>query len=136
MGTKRRTGQASSSIQSYKPLVAQIAQPHFLIEGDQSKALGKITNYSQEKIQLNRTIKVNEKLIDDEVVELSSSKIDTIFLKPSGLDSLSVEYAVGFKSYKDGELRKIPVLRKGTLEANGQFFALNTDTTFTIDFFK
>lgn len=134
MGTKRRTGQASSSVQSYKPLVAQIAQPHFLIEGDQSKALGKITNYSQEKIQLNRSIKINEKVIADDVVELISSKIDTIFLSSLGLDSVSVEYAVGFKNYKDGELRKIPVLRKGTLEANGQFFALNTDTTFTIDF--
>ncbi|MEO5600884.1 MAG: carboxypeptidase-like regulatory domain-containing protein [Cyclobacteriaceae bacterium] len=134
MGTKRRTGQTSSSIQSYKPLVAQIVQPHFLIDGDQSMALGKITNYSQENIQLNRTIKINEKLIADDVVELSNSKIDTISLTPSGNDSVSVEYAVSFKNYKDGELRKIPVFRKGTLETNGQFFALDTDTTFTLDF--
>lgn len=134
MGTNRRTGQTSSSIQSYKPLVGQIVQPHFLIEGDQSKALGKITNYSQEKIQLNRSIKINEEVIADDALELSSSKIDTIFLNPSGRDSVLVEYAVGFKNYKDGELRKIPVYRKGTLEANGQFFALNTDTTFTVDF--
>lgn len=134
MATKRRTGQTSSSIQSYKPLVAQIAQPHFLIEGDHATALGKITNYGQEKIQLSRSIKINDRLVDDATIEVQNSKIDSIALHASGLDSMSVEYVVAFKNYKDGELRKILVLRKGTLEAHGQFFALEADTTFTLNF--
>lgn len=134
MATKHRTGQTSSSIQSYKPLVAQIVQPHFLIEGDKATALGKITNYGQEKIQLNRSIKINDRLVNEDAIGLQNSKIDSIALHASGLDSMSVEYVVTFKSYKDGELRKIPVLRKGTFEANGQFFALEGDTTFTLSF--
>lgn len=134
MATKRRTGQTSSTIQSYKPLLAQIAQPHFLIEGDSAIALGKITNYSQEKVRLNRHIKINERLVNEDAIELQNSRIDTIALRASGLDSMSVEYVVTFKNYKDGELRKMPVLRKGTREANGQFFALEADTTFTLNF--
>jgi len=134
MGSKRRTGQASSGIQSYKPLLAQLAQPNFLIQGDEAFVLGKITNYNREPIRLTRTIKVKDQEAKHQVVEVQESSIDSIQLVASGLDSMTVEYTVEYNSYKDGELRKIPVLKKGAVEATGKFFILDSDTTFSIHF--
>jgi hypothetical protein len=124
----------SASIKTYKPLVAQIAQPQFLVDGDKATAIGKITNYGHEKIQLTRSIKVNGELQNANLIEIHNSSIDSIALRASGTDSIAVEYLATFKEYKDGELRKIPVMKKGTLESTGYFLSLDSDTTFTIDF--
>ena len=132
MASKRRTGQTSSTLQSYKPLIAQIAQPGFLIEGDEATAIGKITNYTPEKIRLQRKIRVNGNDRDSDSLEVENSKIDSISLHASGIDSISVRYSVAYRDYEDGELRKIPVYRKGTMEAAGVFLALDRDTAITI----
>lgn len=134
MGSRKRTGQTSSAIKSYKPLLAQIAQPRFLIQGDSSNAIGKITNYLQEKIRLDRTIRINEKEISSLTVDVKDSRIDSIQLTATGPDSMAVHYSVSYNNYSDGELRKIPVYRRGTNESSGQFIALTNDTTVTLSF--
>ncbi len=131
---KKRSGQTVSTIKSYKPLLAQIAQPHFLIEGDSSTAIGKITNYAQEEIELDRTIKIDDKEIGRSLLKVKDSKIDSIHLAAQGTDSLAVFYSVTYKDYTDGELRKIPVLPKGVKETQGYFIALTGDTTITLNF--
>jgi alpha-2-macroglobulin len=135
LGTSNRkqTGQISTVIQSYKPLLAQIAQPNFLIEGDKADALGKITNYTDKTIHLQRRITVGGMTISEDTLSTASSRLDTIPINPSDTDSVTVEYQVQFNKYKDGELRKIPVYRKGTLETKGIFVPMERDTTFTID---
>lgn len=130
----RRSGQASSAIRSYKPLLAQLAQPHFLIEGDSSTAIGKITNYLQEEITLERTIRINESEIGSATVDVKDSKIDSIQLKANARDTLAVYYSLSYNDYSDGELRKIPVYRRGTRESTGEFIALHADTTITLTF--
>jgi alpha-2-macroglobulin len=132
MASKRRAGQASSVIRSYKPMTAQIAQPQFLIEGDQASAVGKITAYSAEKIQVKRILKVNDRELKNGMFDVMNSKTDSIQLSATNLDSIAVEYTASHEKYKDGELRKIPVFRKGTLEAVGTFMVINRDTTFAI----
>ena len=134
MGSRKRTGQISSAIKSYKPLLAQIAQPRFLIEGDSSNAIGKITNYLQEKIRLDRTIRINEQEISSLTVDVKDSRIDSIQLTATGPDSMAVHYSVSYNDYSDGELRKIPVYQRGTNESTGQFIALTNDTTVTLNF--
>lgn len=47
-------------------------------------------------------------------------------------DTISIEYTISVDRYQDGELRKIPVFKKGTLEAVGSFIAINNDTTFIV----
>ena len=130
---RKKTGQTTSPIRSYKPLIAQIAQPLFLIQGDSSSAIGKITNYTQEEIQLDRTIKINDNEISRSLLGIKDSKIDTIQLNANG-DSLAVFYSVSHNDYTDGELRKLPVYPQGAKEASGYFVSLMNDTTITLNF--
>jgi TonB-dependent SusC/RagA subfamily outer membrane receptor len=136
MASKGRTGKVSSTILSYKPLIAQLAQPNFLIEGDLAIALGKITNYGQDKIQLERKITINDKLVNTESIEVVNSRIDSIHLNPSSTDSIRINYSVNYQNYTDGELRKLPVYRKGINEFSGSFISLDNDTTVSIEFPK
>ncbi|HLT71039.1 MAG TPA: carboxypeptidase-like regulatory domain-containing protein [Cyclobacteriaceae bacterium] len=132
MASRKRTGQTSSTLQSYKPLMAQISKPNFLIQGDEATAIGKITNYTQEKVRLQRSIRVNEDDPVSDSLEVENSRIDSISLRASGIDSISVLYAVVYGDYEDGELRKIPLYRKGAMETTGVFLALDRDTAITI----
>lgn len=134
MGSRRRTGQTSSVIRSYKPLLAQIAQPRFLVEGDSSSGIGKITNYLQEEIRLDRTIRINEHEISSLSVNVKDSRIDSIKLSAADVDTLAVYYSVSYNDYSDGELRKIPVYQRGTKESRGEFIALRNDTTIILSF--
>ncbi|HMY93754.1 MAG TPA: carboxypeptidase-like regulatory domain-containing protein [Cyclobacteriaceae bacterium] len=131
---KKLTGQTSSVVKSYKPLAAQIAQPLFLVEGDSANAIGKITNYVQEEIDLERTIKIDQKEIDRSSLKVKDSRIDSIHLTAKRSDTLSVLYSVAYKNYSDGELRKVPVYPQGVKEANGYFVSLTNDTTVTLNF--
>jgi len=133
MGSKKRTGQTMSTIQSYKPLSAQISQPHFLIQGDHAVAIGKITNYGEDKKFVQRKITLNGQAPDTASFEIENSKIDTLNLKAAGVDSIAVKYTVSYKNYTDGELRKIPVYRRGVHEAHGTFMVLENDTTCTLE---
>lgn len=129
IGSKKRSGQTSSSIQSYKPLIAQIAQPQFLIQGDSSTAIGKITHYGQDEINVERTIKIDSAEITKESFKIKNSKMDSIYLKASDADSISVFYSVTKGDYTDGELRKIPVYKRGVMETIGEFISMPNDTT-------
>ncbi len=132
--TSKRTGQTGSAIKSYKPLLAQIAQPLFLIDGDSAIAIGKITNYAQSEIHLDRTIRVNSTEVKKSSLIIKDSKIDSIRMKATGTDSLEVFYSVTHDTYSDGELRKIPVYPPGVKEAVGKFMVLEGDTTMVLDF--
>lgn len=128
---KKRTAQQQSAVRSFKPLLAQLAMPNFLIEGDNALAIGKITNYSSDSVSLVRKISLRDKMIGESSLKILNSKIDSIALLGTG-DSLIVKYEITHKGYQDGELRKIPVLPKGTKEAKGIFVAISGDSTFQI----
>ncbi|MBT1689331.1 carboxypeptidase-like regulatory domain-containing protein [Dawidia soli] len=135
LGVARKlTGQTSSVIKSFKPLAAQVAQPLFLIEGDSSRAIGKITSYAQDEIDLERIIKIDEQEIDRSSFKVKDSRIDTIHLTAKNADTLSVLYSVSYKDYSDGELRKVPVYPQGVKEVSGYFVSLTNDTTVVLNF--
>ncbi len=133
----RQTGQAQGEIKSFKPLMAQLALPRFLLVGDSAFAIGKTLNYSADSVEVKQTFAVNDKNIWQKNVRLERSVIDTLLLTTSTTDSLSVKYtmekvATNGKGYLDGELRKIPVFPVGFERAVGDFFTLDSDTSFTI----
>ncbi len=133
----RQTGQAQGEIKSFKPLMAQLALPRFLLAGDSAFAIGKTLNYSADSVEVKQTFAVNDKNIWQKKVRLERSVIDTLLLTTSITDSLSVKYtmekvATNGKGYLDGELRKIPVFPVGFERAVGDFLTLDTDTSFTI----
>lgn len=134
MASKKRTGEASGKVQSFKPLAAQLALPNFLVQGDTAFALGKITNYSSDSLTFRRTISISGAVKEDGMIGMKNSRIDSLILIAYTRDSLAVKYAIEYKKYEDGELRKIPVLPVGSKEAKGSFVAMPRDTSFTLSF--
>lgn len=132
--SSKRSGQTRSTIQSFKLLSAQIALPHFLTEGDNATAIGKITAYNTGPITVGRHLKVNDQNVLSDTSTITNTSIDSIRLQAQGHDSVSVEYTVSMNRYHDGELRTIPVYRRGVMEANGSFVPLTSDTTLTLTF--
>ena len=135
MASQKRSGEASQQVQSFKPLVAQLALPNFLVAGDSAWGVGKITNYTADSIRLKKIVAINDSEMKHGEVNIKNSWIDSVSLVGVG-DSLSVKYEIEYKNYRDGELRKIPVMPIGALDANGFFVALPNDTTFTLTFDK
>jgi len=131
LANKKRSGQRQSIVRSFKPLLAQLAMPHFLIEGDSASATGKITNYSPDSVTLTRTVSLGNIQLKKDEIRMLNSKIDSMAVIGMG-DSLSMKYEILYKGYADGELRKIPVLKKGTMETKGLFIALTKDTAFNV----
>ena len=134
MASKKRTGQTSSKVQSYKPLAAQLSLPNFLLQGDTAQAMGKITNYAGDSLQITRSITVSGKPQLESSLVIKNSVIDTINLFGPAHDSLAVKYGIAYKKYEDGELRNIPVMPVGSLESTGFFAALPRDTTAIFNF--
>jgi len=128
---KRRIGKASVLTQSYKPIVAQLSVPQFLIAGDSAVVIGKAINYTAdqytiaaafnnngtEKNMPSQTLPPNESLNNEQFVVAANDTIKAAY---------TIETTTGFK---DGEERKIPVFKKGTEEAVGNFWVLQNDTT-------
>ena len=54
MNGKRQSGQSEGRIKSYKPMMAQLAVPRFLVEGDSTVAIGKVLNYTPDSLSVNR----------------------------------------------------------------------------------
>jgi TonB-dependent SusC/RagA subfamily outer membrane receptor len=131
MDKKRRIGKASVLTQSYKPIVAQLSVPQFLIAGDSAAVIGKAINYTADKYNIAlafsindaakntaaKELPANESLNEEQFIIANSDTVKTTF---------TVETTTGFK---DGEERKIPVFKKGTEEAAGNFWVLQNDTT-------
>jgi uncharacterized protein YfaS (alpha-2-macroglobulin family) len=132
VGAGKRSGATSSFIQSYKPLMAQVAVPHFLIRGDTCTAIGKITNYSVDTLTVRQETHVNDVGQNAVEIRLGNSHIDSVLLVAGTGDSIKTKYTVTYGAYHDGEERSLPIYRVGTMEASGVFMSLPRDTTFVL----
>jgi hypothetical protein len=131
MDKKRRSGKASVITQSYKPIVSQLSVPQFLITGDTVELIGKAINYTTDQYNISTVFTINDKERHSTQKELNSngSMIDEQLII-AGSDTIKAAYAIETTTgYKDGEERKIPVFKKGTEEAIGNFWVLQNDTT-------
>ncbi|MCD9018621.1 carboxypeptidase-like regulatory domain-containing protein [Parachryseolinea silvisoli] len=131
MGSRRRTGQTRAYVPAYKPLLAEVSLPQFLVAGDHAVALGKITQHNNEVMHVMRSIVVNDVVQRNDSVALDRAVIDSLYLHTVGHDSVSVRYTAATQQYRDGEVRTLPVYPRGTLETTGMFASLASDTTFT-----
>lgn len=133
MDKKRRLTKASFFTKAFKPLLAQLSTPQFLIEGDSALFIGKSINYTSNSIGIKTDFKINNSTTQSAEKELAAnaSLIDGLIVKATGTDTLVAQYTVtNANGYSDGELRKIPVYRKGIEEAIGSFQVLENDTVF------
>ncbi len=133
MNARKQSGFVKGSVKSYKPLMAQLYTPRFLIEGDSTNLFGKILNYTSDTVSADVHYEINGSASSIKGVNCINSITDTLGLYAKNNDTLKVKYFFERKDgYIDGEERKIPVFRKGLEMTSGKFFILNGDTTVSV----
>lgn len=117
-------GSAEGSIKSFVPLSARLYLPEFLVRGDLCLARGKLTNYTQDTVQLTSSFSVNDSLISTHPHRCATTLTDTLQLSAKG-DSLSVVYQfVSENHFNDGERRKVKIMPQGVACTDGRFAIL------------
>jgi len=131
---KRQSGQVNHTIRSYKPLMAQLAVPRFLIENDSTMLIGKVLNYLNDSSWVTTCFYENDELKSNTTRIYHTSLIDTLLVSATD-DILSLSYTISkTDGFNDGETRNIPVLPAGLEETKGCFFILENDTSLKIGF--
>ncbi len=138
MNGKKQSGQFSTSIKSYKPVLAELHAPRFLTQGDKINVAGELNNYTTDTIKGRISFSLNEKeMLLDKKVTLTEHNDYDVPLNPTAYDSLTMllKLEVPELEYYDGEKRKIKVNRRGIEEHSGWFYNLYSDTTLTLNEF-
>jgi TonB-dependent SusC/RagA subfamily outer membrane receptor len=132
MDKKLRVGKVSATVQAYKPVMAQLSVPQFLVEGDSVVLIGKSLNYTNDPYSITTRWVINsvEKKQEPNQLRSHASLISAVSYTTTGTDSVKASFSLKTATgFKDGEERKIPVYRKGVEENTGEFRLLNKDTT-------
>lgn len=134
MTDNRQSGQNQGLIMSYKPLMAQLALPRFLVATDTAIGIGKVLNYANDSILITSQFEINNKNQFSKNLYLKNSIIDSLaIIAPA--DSVTIKYFMEKKDgYFDGEQKQVPVFPMGLEETEGSFYTLEHDTTFSLSF--
>jgi len=136
MNGKRQSGQTSTSMKSYKPLMGQLAIPEFLTKGDSCKVIGKSLNYLPDSVRISTWFDVNGKTFELPERYCKDLLIDTFTVLPV-TDTLSMKYMLKRSDgYSDGEQRNIPIVPQGLEQTKGSFKILDKDSVFQPEFDK
>jgi alpha-2-macroglobulin len=134
MAGKKQSGFAQGVIKSFKTVSGNISLPLFLTAGDSISVIAKSLNYSPDTVMLKRSFSVNNELLNERTIALKNAWIDTFRVSTRAGDSMYFKYTIQKEDgYFDGEERKIPVIKPGSLETNGFFAAFNGDTTIELN---
>ncbi|MDZ7605223.1 MAG: alpha-2-macroglobulin family protein [Cyclobacteriaceae bacterium] len=135
MNGKRQAGIHEGAVRSFKPLMAQLAMPRFMVAGDSISGIGKILNYTPDSVSLFRSFEINDSLVFSKNEPVGRSAIDSLHFTTNRTDSLRLKYFLKRDDgYLDGEERYVPVVPLGMEESVGVFMALNRDTTVSLTF--
>ena len=129
-----RVGKTSFFTQSYKPLMAQLALPTFLLEGDSTYVIGKALNYTKDDYLVEKQFSLNGISLSNksETLKANESNISSELISSNTTDSLLISFGIeSTTGFKDAESRKIPVFRKGIEETLGGFWILQKDNSIT-----
>ena len=136
MNDKKQTGQNSLQTKSYKPLMAQLAVPNFLVKNDKINVIGKSLNYLPDSLNITNNFEVNGKNIFTKTRKITNSIIDSLLVEAKQ-DSVSLLYTLKKEDgYFDGEQYNIPVFPIGLEETKGDFYTLDKDTIISPEFDK
>lgn len=129
-GKNRTRGLYNGSIQSYKPLMAQLNTPRFLVHGDQTMLNGKILNYTPDSLRLRAYFQAKGQFIAEKQHLIKEVLVEkTAYTAPAIGDSLQFRFVLETpQGYTDGEERSIPLRPVGTLENQGSFMVIERDT--------
>ena len=134
MNRRLQTGTFRRSIRSYKPLMAELKTPRFLVEGDQSTLVGTIRNYLDgQRIEGTTQFCVGTDTLKQRDVNLTEGFHETLPMQAANTDSVTISYLFTRKDgYKDGEEYTIPVLPQGTELAQGTLGILSDEETVSV----
>lgn len=127
---KLRIATAQSYLKAFKPLMATLSVPRFLVEGDSVFVRGRVTSYIDQQQNVSRRFKIFEAETEFPEVSMDRLFVDSLMVVAPA-DSLAVEFMARFaNNQSDGERRVIPINKQGTREVFGTFALFDTDTTF------
>lgn len=131
MDKKKRMGKAITYTKAFKPIMAQLSLPQFLIEEDEVDVIAKTVNYTKNQYNYHANFTVSN-LIDKTIntaVQSSASNIEKIKVIAPFTDTLKTKFTLQTSTgFKDGEERKIPIFKKGINETIGTFWFLYNDS--------
>lgn len=122
MNRKLKTGTLRHSIKSYKPLMAELKTPSFLVAGDTSNFIAHIRNYSKDKEIEGKVnfVQAGDTLMANKPIHFESSFVDKLLVTAPQTDSLTTSYRFTRNDgYSDGEQRSISIEPIGTKMAEG-----------------
>jgi alpha-2-macroglobulin len=132
---KGRAGVGEAHTRAFKPITAQLAVPRFAIAGDQFDVAGRITNHGADSVNVFTRFLWNNKVLGENESRVLQGKAEYMPLEiPADQDTALVGYELRSGQLSDGEQRQIPILPVGTIETNGHFLLLESDTSCTISF--
>ncbi len=132
MDKHRRMGKAVSFVQAYKPVMAQLSMPQFLVQGDSALLVGKALKYTGDLYNATLNFASNGGQAMQRTISLQpkASLVEQYGIQAPMGDTLKASFGLQTSTgFKDGEERKIPVFKQGAEEAAGNFWVLKNDTT-------
>lgn len=134
MNRRLQTGTFRRSMRSYKPLMAELKTPRFLVQGDRSMLVGTIRNYLDgQNIEGTTQFCVGTDTLKRRGVNLTEGFHETLPMQAANNDSVTISYLFTREDgYKDGEEYTIPVLPQGTELAQGTLGILSDAETVSV----
>lgn len=131
MNRKLNSGTYRQSIQSYKPLMAELKTPRFLTVGDTTNFTGTIRNYTkEEEVKGSTVFCVEADTLMRQEVRLKGTYSIGLPVQVTTSDSMKVSYIfTRDDGYRDGEEHMIPVVAQGTELSKGSLCVLQKDET-------
>jgi hypothetical protein len=132
MNGKKQSGITSAPVLSYKPLIAQLFIPRFMVEGDTVKAIGKAINYTPDTLPVTTSFELNGVKYGNTIKLLVGGGRFHAHYCIAGRHPESEIPPHKSDGYFDGEIRDLPVKPFGVEESEGFFMMFDHDTTFTL----
>ncbi|HUW07380.1 MAG TPA: alpha-2-macroglobulin family protein [Williamwhitmania sp.] len=129
---KLEIGSTQAFIKAFKPAMASLSVPRFLVEGDSIWVRGRVTSYVDEKQHVSRSFAHSGTTQNFPDSLMGKLLVDSTLVVAPSADSISVEYKATITGGgSDGEGRTIPINLIGTKETLGLFALAESDTTVT-----
>jgi len=134
MNGKKQTGQSQARIKSYKPLMAKLSVPRFMVESDTCLIKGTALNYTSDSIYINTRFELKDSIISKRSGYCTNSSNHDLPIM-AHQDSIRLKYVLEKEDgYFDGEQKDIPVFPLGLQQKKSNFHVLDRDTTVQLKF--
>lgn len=121
MNRKLKTGTLRKSIRSFKPLMAELKTPQFMVVGDSAYFAAIVRNYTRDA-QINGKVmfSIEADTLMQKNISFANSFSEKMLVEASATDSITTQYLfTRDDGYVDGEERSISVVPQGTEIAKG-----------------